>query len=379
VNVTGLAERAARAGLRLPSAVTIAITGSCNLTCRHCCVEAGSRASPGHAPAAEVLSLVDGFVALGVHTIWITGGEPLSHPEWPAILSHCFARPSLRAVGVQTNGTLLDAARVAGLRALPRERLHVQVSLDGASPRTHDRVRGVGAFARTIAGTTRLVAAGLGGRTTLAFTEMRHNMEDLPELLELVDRLQLRGVVAGTLVRDGRAARNPLEPPTPAQYRAVLWRHHHDARFRELYERCGTFSAIEWWKGRSGARGDPCAFFDHPYVSAEGKIYPCRLCHADGLAVTGAFERPLEAVLDDAIPRWQQLLQVARSRAAGIPECGGCVAESHCAGGCMGRALASCGTLAAAEDRCELRKAVQRWDVDEERLSPRATRPLRTR
>ena len=35
-----LAECAARAGLRLPSALTIAITGRCNLGCRHCWVEA---------------------------------------------------------------------------------------------------------------------------------------------------------------------------------------------------------------------------------------------------------------------------------------------------------------------------------------------------
>ncbi len=361
---TDLVERAARAGLRLPRALTIAITGACNLRCRHCWVEAGMPTSAGHAPAGEVLRLVDGFAALGVDTIWITGGEPLAHPEWPAILSHCCAQPSLRAVGLQTNGGLLDDARVARLRALPIEKLHIQVSLDGASPRTHDRVRSPGSFAETMAGTTRLVAAGLGGRTAIAFTEMRHNMEDVPELLELVDRLRLRGMVGGTLVQDGSAARNALQPPTPAQYRALLSLYHADARFRELYDRYGRCSAVEWWRGRSGARGDPCAFFHHPYVSAEGKMYPCSLCHADDFAVIRAFEKPLQAALGEAIPKWHQLLQLARSRPASLPECQDCAAKVHCAGGCMGRALATCGSLAAAEDRCELRKAVHLWDAD---------------
>ncbi len=363
MNVARVASRAARAGLRPPTAVTIAITGACNLRCRHCWVEAGAPTSPGHAPAAAVLALVDGFVALGVDTIWITGGEPLSHPDWPAILAHCCAQRSVRTVGLQTNGTLLDAARIGRLRALPRAPLRVQVSLDGASARTHDRVRGEGAFAETIAGVSRLAAAGFGGRTSIAFTEMRHTMEDVPGLLELTARLGVAAVVGGTLVQDGRAAREGLERPTAAQYRALLERHRDDARFRELYERHGTLSAIEWWKGREGARGDACAFFEHPYVAPDGSTYPCRLCHSEEFAVARAFERPLEEVLDLAIPRWSDLLRRARARCAALPGCRGCVAERQCAGGCMGRALASCGSLAAAEDRCELRKAVHLGDA----------------
>ena len=238
------------------------------------------------------------------------------------------------------------------------------MSLDGASAPTHDRVRGVGSFAETMAGTARLAAAGLGRRTAIAFTEMRDNMQDVPALLELVDRLRLRGVVGGTLLQDGSAARNALQPPTSAQYRALLSLYHASARFRELYERYGRFCAVEWWKGRSAARGDPCAFVEHPYVSAHGKIYPCRLHHADDFAVIPASDAPLAADLGDALPRWSQLVALARARPANLPECRGCAAELPCAGGCMGRALAACGSAAASEDRCALRKAVQVWADD---------------
>lgn len=370
-----LAERAARAGLRLPRALTLAITGACNLSCRHCWVEAGRRTSAGHVPVAAVLRLVDGFAALGVDTVWITGGEPLAHPGWESILAQCCARPSLRAVGVQTNAGLLDDARVARLRALPIDRLQLQVSLDGASPATHDRVRGAGSFAAALAGVTRLSAAGLGGRTAIAFTEMRHNMEEVPALLELVERLRLRGMVGGTLVRDGRAARSALEPPTPAQYRALLARYHADARLRELYDGHARCSAVEWWKGRAAARGDPCTFFDHPYVSAEGKLVPCSLCHADEFAVPGAFDRPLHDTLAEAIPRWHRLLQLARWRAASLRDCQGCPAQRPCASGCIGRALASCGSASATEDRCELRRAVHLWDAGGEGESPSPVLP----
>lgn len=371
-----LAERGARAGLRPPRALTVAITGACNLSCRHCWVEAGAGTSAGHVPVAALLRLIVGFVELGVDTVWITGGEPLAHPRWESILAQCCADPALRAVGVQTNAGLLDDARVDRLRALPSDKLQLQVSLDGASPATHDRVRGAGSFAATLAGVTRLAAAGMGGRTTIAFTEMRHNMEDVPALLDLVERLRLRALVSGTLVRDGRAARSALEPPAPAQYRALLARYQADACLRERYDRYGRCPAVEWWRGRTGARGDPCTFFDHPYVGAEGKLVPCSLCHADEFAVPGAFDRPLHEMLEEAIPRWDRLLRLARWRAASLPGCRGCPAQRPCAGGCIGRALASCGSATATEDRCELRRAVQLWGVGREGApsSPEAER-----
>ena len=133
-----LAECAARAGLRLPTALTIAITGRCNLRCRHCWVEAGMPTSAGHVAIAGVFRLVDGFAVLGGDTIWITGGEPLTHPAWPAILSHCCAQASVRTVGLQTNGGLLDDACVARLRALPTAKLAImgpEAAINGRAER----------------------------------------------------------------------------------------------------------------------------------------------------------------------------------------------------------------------------------------------------
>ena len=361
-----LAELAAGAGLRPPRSLTLAITGGCNLRCRHCFVKAGLPTAAGDAPLEKVLRLADEFAALGGETLCITGGEPLSHPEWHAILSHCCSLPSLTTVRVQTNAGLLDDSRMAGLRALPAEKLSFQVSLDGTSQRTHDRVRGKGSFGKTTAGIKRLVAAGLASRVSLAFTEMRHNMEDVPELLELVDRLGLRAAVGGTLVKHGNATKADLEPPTPDQYRALLSRYHADERFRGLYDGYGRFSAIEWWKGRSHVRGEPCAFFDHTYVTAEGQIYPCLLCHADDFAVGRAFERPLASALTEGIPKWSELVQLARQRSENLSECRDCPARLACGGGCMGRALSASGTFAAVEDRCELRRAVHSWRADDD-------------
>lgn len=371
---------------RGPRALTVAITGVCNLACRHCLVEAGPRAEPRHVSVEVIRRLARELAAAGGEELWLTGGEPLLHPRWEEILAACCRGASLRTVGVQTNGALLGGAQVGALRALRFDGLRIQVSLDGGSAATHDRVRGRGSFERTLEGLRRLAAAGLGPHVTLAFTEMRHNMEELPALLALAEALDARRVVSGTLVGLGRAARGRLAPPTPEQYGALLARYHADRRFRERYAERGELAAIEWWKGRDEPGGDCCLLADHPYVTADGTVYPSALCRAEEFAVHGALDAPLAEILAAGEPPWARLRELERRRRGSLAACLDCAGRAHCGGGCMGRAHAASGDLLAVEDRCELRRAVYGWRGDVAGrpeplavLRPRAERHVPTR
>jgi radical SAM protein with 4Fe4S-binding SPASM domain len=357
-----------RAGVEPPRTLTLQVTNRCNLECAHCMVDSGPRALDGEVPVAMVRAIVRELAELGGDAIWLTGGEPLRHPGWRELLRACCDEPAMSVVGVQTNGVLLRDGEVAALRDLGHDGLRVQVSLDGASARTHDRVRGRGTFSRALDGLTRLSAAGLGPQVTIAFTEMSHNMEDLPALLELVDALGLRGLVAGTLVRHGRGAagsESELGPPTPQQYRALLGRYAADPRFRALCDARGRIAALEWWKGRDGAGAVPgeecCRLAEHPYLTADGILYPSALHRADAYAVGDALAKGLAAALLEALPRWAELVELSRRRAGALPACQDCDGIVHCAGGCLGRALAAFGDPWAVEDRCDLRQAVYRW------------------
>jgi len=359
---TGLSESMASTGLRPPRALTLAVTGLCNLECLHCLVEAGPKATQRHVPADHVRRVAAEHAALGGEEIWITGGEALLHPEWLEILQFCRAQPSFRTVGLQTNGALLRDADIDALRALQFEGLQIQVSLDGASPGTHDHVRGPGTFVKAVDGIRRMAAAGLGEHVSVAYTEMRHNMEDVPALLALLEGLGVRRLVAGTLVRGGRAVRCcDVAPPTAEQYTSLLARYHADPRFRRLYEAYGNIAAIEWWKGRAQAGPDCCTLGEHPYVTAEGTVYPCALCRPDDFAVQGAFEKSLATVLVEGFPLWARLLELKRLRYRSLRPCQGCGGKLHCGGGCMGRAHAATGEFMVVEDRCDLRTAVYSW------------------
>ncbi|HEY5975433.1 MAG TPA: radical SAM protein [Geobacteraceae bacterium] len=346
-----------REGLSPPEILTIAITGACNLTCRHCWVRSGEPSAAGHLPERTVRRLVEEFMALGGEGVRFTGGEPLCHPAWLKLLQ--FGRSlGLGTVAIQTNGMLFTDDMVAALRDLAFPQLSLQISLDGATAASHDAVRGEGAFAGTMTGLRRLVKGGLGRQVQLFCTEMRHNLQEIPDLLRLADQLGLGSVKTGALVRCGRAEEETgLESPDLADYQQLLQRYDADPEFQALYERLGTVAAIEW-RQEEAPRNECCTFVRNPYLTATGRLYPCVLCHADEYAVTGVLGKNLAAAFAEGAPRWRSLLELSLARAASLTSCRDCPGRDLCAGGCLGRAWASCGDFSAADDRCQIRRAI---------------------
>jgi uncharacterized Fe-S cluster-containing radical SAM superfamily protein len=143
----------------------------CNLRCTHCFVSCG----PGderHAllSRAEVRVRVAEALPLGVKEFYFTGGEPFLHPEMIEILADTLEHGPAT---VLTNGTLWTPRRIAALAALSREAryaLEIRVSLDGATAAEHDRFRGAGSFACTVAGLRALADAGLLPIVTVTHT-----------------------------------------------------------------------------------------------------------------------------------------------------------------------------------------------------------------
>jgi predicted phosphodiesterase/pyruvate-formate lyase-activating enzyme len=167
----------------------------CNLACDYCAVDSSPRALPRLLPAERFRNLVDEAVAEGFVELYLTGGEPLLHPDIADLLAYGTA--ALPTV-LLTNATLLRATRLERLRALAgNPHLVVQTSLDGARPPTHDAHRGVGTWTKTMDGIATLVDLGLAVR--VAMTETPENTGEVTEVAAL---LAEAGVPAnGFLVR----------------------------------------------------------------------------------------------------------------------------------------------------------------------------------
>jgi radical SAM protein with 4Fe4S-binding SPASM domain len=313
-------------------------------------------------PKARVLRLIDDFAALGAEKIVITGGEPLIHPDWFDLLSFACDRPGIGEVRLQTNAILITPAHVEAFLSFKDRGLIIQTSLEGATPPFHDWVRGKGSFDQTMRGLRLLEQGGLAPQVCIAFTEMRHNFEEIPDLLKLADGMGIGQFVTGTLVPGGRAAQpGSLLAPTPAQCEKLLSHFQSDQAFRDRYHRIGNIATLEWFINTSDAAGTCCTFIETPYITAEGNLYPCVMLHADDAAVSGVFDRSLATAISEKFDVWSRLQKINQSRFTQLDTCKSCPDYAGCGAGCMGRAYAAYGNYFAVEDRCRLRKAVYRW------------------
>ncbi len=361
---TAVLSHISRSGLRYPRMVTIMITRGCNLQCRHCWPQSRPHDSTSPVPKDTIMRLILECANLGVEDICLTGGEPLTHPAWFEILAFSCRQPGLKRVRLQTNATLMTKAEIKALHSISFKGLLVQVSLEGATAKTHDLVRGSGSFDRAFRGLKLLAESGLGKQTIVAFTEMHHNFGELPRLLEILDSLGISGLISETLVRAGRAVRtDQMELPTPSQYRELLKRYHFDAQFRERYKKLGNIAALEWLAGRSNSLAPGCICIETPYINADGQMYPCVMLPLEKYMAHGVHNRTLEDVIIEALPLWAELPGLNHRRSVELNECKKCPDRLHCAGGCMGRAYAATGNPMSVEDRCTLRKTVYSWNI----------------
>jgi radical SAM protein with 4Fe4S-binding SPASM domain len=352
------------AGLHPPENMTMMVTDGCNLRCRHCWLDCRGLKNAVPVDADAIIGVVNAFAGLGGIAINLTGGEILSHPDWFRILKYCLNHSSLERVCLQTNATLIARRHVEAWLALASNKLTLQVSLDGACAQTHDHVRGEGSYDRALAGLHLLAQAGLGPQTQVAFTEMAHNFDEFPQLLEMVDRMGLARLISGTIIAGGRAAASThVSLPTPDQYRRLLQRYQNDALFRKRYEQKGSISAIEWFKNRAGSAPEACGCLKDLFVNAQGHLFPCTMLLLERYASQSVYSHPFNRVIENALPKWREIPLLHRKRHDAIASCKACTGRRHCRGGCLGRAAALDSDLMAPEDRCALRQVVYDWDL----------------
>ncbi len=161
---------------------------------------------------------------LAVKEIFVTGGEPFLLEDIDEILVACAAAAPTT---VLTNGMLFIGRRGESLRALPRDRIVLQISLDSATPDRHDLHRGPGTWARTREGIQR--AREQGFRVRLAATvstdaegeEFRQFLDD--EKIAAEDRIIRRIALRGGASEGVAVTRNDLIPEVTITADGVYW------------------------------------------------------------------------------------------------------------------------------------------------------------
>lgn len=115
------------------------LTGQCNLNCAYC-EDFGARRNTRNQPALppeQVLRIL-GVLRSGVEALFLTGGEPLTHPQVDQIVLQAKNRLKFRELTLISNGLLLDRHE-ALLPALDR----LIISLDSSDPQRCAQLLGV--------------------------------------------------------------------------------------------------------------------------------------------------------------------------------------------------------------------------------------------
>jgi radical SAM protein with 4Fe4S-binding SPASM domain len=183
----------------LPPKLTISITETCPLACRHCYADCNRADAAAELSHHEWLSFIDHLRVNGVIQIYFEGGEPFHRPDFHDLLAH--AAQSCMTL-VRTHGTTIDDAAAQRLR---RDRVgRMFVDLMGADAATHDTHTGTqGSFDQACRAVASLVAAGIPTDVLVILT--RQTAPQLQAILDLAHGLGALRVGVLRLYPLGRA------------------------------------------------------------------------------------------------------------------------------------------------------------------------------
>ena len=326
------------------------LTDNCNLRCVHCAVTDGARRTD-RLSTRQVFQLIDELVATGARTIALTGGEFLLRPDALQIVT--YAAGKLHTL-VSTNGTLITDQTAETLVDLG---VPVQVSLDGATAATHDRIRGPGAFERAWRGVNLLLQSGVGDRLALCMTLVKWNLHEVSALVDLAEARGVAGVRVLPLQRLGRAAERWSElGVSAADYAGV-----YDYLYHEVprSDRKVVVQATLLGFALDGSESEPwCGLGRTLAVDANGDIYPCSMLMVPAFRLGNVEATSLEGAMRS--PRLRRLCEDCAARKTTIEACQTCTWRNFCQASCPASVLADKGTLWATDDLCEVRQRLYR-------------------
>jgi MoaA/NifB/PqqE/SkfB family radical SAM enzyme len=186
---------------RAPLFLAWQLTNRCSARCLACCEESGpDKAWQDELSRDEAVDLARRIVEFGIPYVAFGGGEPLG-------VAHCWELFDILRRGgislkIETDGSRIDDAAADRLAALGVD--CVQISVDGATASTHERVRPGSSFASAVGAIERLVARGPAPQ--LVFVPTRLNIGEIVAAFDLAVRLGCSAFVSGPLMRIGRAA-----------------------------------------------------------------------------------------------------------------------------------------------------------------------------
>lgn len=249
----GTAKAVSRSGtassedLGAPLYVAWQITNECNLACLHCIEESGpGKAFKDELSSEEAFTIIDQLVASEVPYVSFSGGEPMVRPDFFQMVE----RITKGGVGlkIETNGHYLTPENCRKLKALNIKA--VQVSIDGGTPASFNKMRVHGRFDTALDGIKNLSSAGIP--IEVNFVPAKFNISEIAEVVDLAYRVGAYSFYTGKIMYTGNAVRTwKITAPDEADYPKFFATLHaktkeYEGRMRVYFHEMGLLEELRY-------------------------------------------------------------------------------------------------------------------------------------
>jgi len=330
-----------------PQAVIWIISGKCNLRCVHC--YASRFLSSAELTVEEKLKLIKELAESGVAHVGITGGEPFLDKNIRRYIKEI--REYGMTCDVNTNATIMTQDLANFLRKYD---VFLYVSIDGATKRTHERIRGIGTWDKLMKNLQMIREGEVEFSTVFAISKL--NYFEAGEYVKLAESLGAFSACMIPLMPVGRAGKDII----PSREELA----------KALKAAESTADEIDYWMSVWCFRAAKL-IIDPRYVSAwadcrRGKILDIdpagNLMLCDVLDITAGNVR---SGFRKALEEYSMHDSVRRVTSPELKEpCASCPLKNDCMGGCYARSYMFYRTLDGPDPYCP-KTAVVKEEIQE--------------
>ncbi len=184
-----------------PYLVIWEMTRSCALKCKHCRAEAIDTRNPEELDREQAFRLLDEIRRFGETVVVLTGGDPMRHPDAPAVVEYG-TKIGLKMAMTPSGTREMTFEKIEDLKNKGLSRL--AVSLDGSTPQIHDEFRQVPGSYRWTMNVMRW-ANDLGLSLQINTTVTKYNFDDLAAIASILEAFEVSLWSVFFLVPMGRA------------------------------------------------------------------------------------------------------------------------------------------------------------------------------
>ncbi|MBI3549966.1 MAG: radical SAM protein [Elusimicrobia bacterium] len=230
-----------------PLYVAWQITNECNLACLHCIEESGpGKAFKDELTKEQTFSVLKQMADAQVPYISFSGGEPMVHPDFFEMVEYITDKGV--NLKIETNGHYLTPENCKRLKDL--EVKAVQVSIDGGTPASFNKMRVHGRFEKAIEGMRNLREAGVP--VEVNFVPAKFNIHEVGQAVDLAFENGAYSFYSGKIMFTGNAVRTwHILQPSEEQYVEFFKTLHgktkeYEGRMRVFFHELGLLEELKY-------------------------------------------------------------------------------------------------------------------------------------